>query len=237
MVLASSAMFGQAALIALIIGDKVATEKFNISMEAGGGLNSFSEITSDSKAGLALNFGIGCNIMLNENWYLNPTIYFLAKRSLRLEDASVIDNEFSSGFPATSDGMLTLNYIDFPLFINYRVNNSPWRVGIAPQISFSPKLTVEYEFSDNESFKRVDKDNVEPVVFGMLASVSYVVSTGRNGKGLTIALRYYQGMTDTYKNDYLLANSSSKGSYVGLNLSFPFITDELAEKNKKPDTN
>ena len=55
----------------MIFGDKVASENFNLSLLIGGNLASVSNV-DDSKLYFGLNFGLGCNIKLNEKLYLTP---------------------------------------------------------------------------------------------------------------------------------------------------------------------
>ena len=79
-------MSGQAAIIALIFGDKVASEQFNISLELGGNFSYFSEMEDISQFKYGLNFGIAGNVQLNESWYLIPSAFFLSKRTFDFKD-------------------------------------------------------------------------------------------------------------------------------------------------------
>ena len=120
----------QAALFALIFGDKVASEKFNISLEIGGTFPGYTNLDSNSNMGI--NFGIGGNLKLSKNWYLRPNIYFLANRNLELDAFSL-----SSGNPTLNAQFedvptkIKMNFIDVPIFITYRTNDEKY------QFSFS----------------------------------------------------------------------------------------------------
>ncbi len=225
----------QAAIVAFLIGDKVATEKFNISMEIGSGLTAFSNVDGKNRPAIGMNFGMACNMALNENWYLNPAIYFFSQRSLVLSDAAIYTGDETEIMEATADARLNVQYIDIPILANYQFSDSPWRVGLGPQISFPTNSSILYELNDSEAYKVNSEDATENVEFGVIAALSYVVSYGRHGKGLTVGLRYYQGLTDTFDDSFYISNENNNlASYFALNLSFPFITDELAEKNVRP---
>jgi hypothetical protein len=232
--LISSSVSGQAAIVALIFGDKVASEKFNISLEAGVGSAFFSEVETDFRIGGAFQFGIGANIKLNDNWSISPNAYFLSTRNITLKDAPVFQGESVLIQPEFADARITVKYIDVPLFVYYRFNNSRFRIGIAPQISFRTNARAGYEFDTlEESYSATIKESTEPIDFGLVSAVSYVLGESRSGKGLIFSLRYYQGFTDVYKDSYQLLSSQNRSSYIGIAASFPFVTDEIAAKNLK----
>ena len=62
----------QAGLIALVLGDKVATEKFNLSMELGSVWSSYSDVSGSKRNKPGLAFGIAGNVKLSEHWFLSP---------------------------------------------------------------------------------------------------------------------------------------------------------------------
>ena len=112
----------QAALAAILFGDKVASENFNIGMEFGALLANIADAPG-SRPKIGFNFGISTNIKLNENWSLHPSAYFISSRGGKLETLSLASNdpELNSKFqevPAT----VWVNYIDFPVKQRPRVN-------------------------------------------------------------------------------------------------------------------
>ena len=76
---------GQAAIVALLFGDQVASEKFNISMEAGGVFAHYANLSDTKRSRMGINFGIGANLKLSENWFFSPQVYFLAARNIRFK--------------------------------------------------------------------------------------------------------------------------------------------------------
>lgn len=216
---------GQAALLALIFGDQVASEQFNLSLELGWNYSTISNFEELKRAN-AVNFGLGTNFKLSEKFYLSPTVYFLSKRSLKFNSYSlntgndILDMEFQN-----TSGESNISYIDIPVLLWYQMNKV--RLGIGPQVSFLTNSTLLFKGADGDFTQNV-KDQTNSTDYGIMASVSYELGKARRGKGLFIQLRYYQGFTNIYKNPINV--DSNVGSYFSIHLSLPFITDELAQK-------
>jgi len=210
----------QAALFALIFGDKVATENFNIGLEIGFPYNSISSI-DDSSANLGLHFGISGNIKISEKWSMNPTIFFLSKRNIKTDRFSL--NSSNASLNAEFVNVPTdfsVNYIDVPIFFNYNFPKKPYKIGIAPQISFRNDATAIFSNGDGD-FEYNIKDQTESIDYGFIAQVGYIMGKGGQGKEIHIQLRYYQGLADVFKNDFI--SSTNNASYLSLHLSIPFI--------------
>lgn len=224
-----TALQAQAALFALLFGDKVASEKFNISLEFGVTQPFYSNLDNNDRSKLGVNFGIGGNLKLSENWFFNPNIYFLARRNLQLDSFSLstgnpnLDSQF-----ANAETNVTLNYIDVPLLVTYQTNNKKYRFALGPQISFLQKSRAEFMRPEG-SFTQNFDGYTEDVDYGLMADFAYVLGKAHKGKGIIVHLRYYHGFTDILKDQISTQNNNS--SYLSLHLTLPFITDELAEKN------
>lgn len=232
-VMLSISLHSQAALFAILFGDKVASEKFNISLEAGGTFPNYSKISNTDRSKLGINFGIGGNLKLSENWFLSPNIYFLAKRNIQLKDFSL--NTSNPALNAQFVGVpteVTLSYIDIPVFIHYQTNNKKYRFGVAPQISLLQKSRGIFSNSSGDFTQNFD-GQTRDVDYGMMASFGYVLGKAHKGRGVHLYLRYYHGFTDIL-ND-ALSTQNNRSNYLSLHLSLPFITDELAKKNLRDE--
>ena len=220
---------GQAAIVALLFGDQVASEKFNISLEAGGTFTNYTNIPDTKRSKMGINFGIGANLKLTENWYFSPNIYFLAARNVRFKTYSLetgkpgLDAEFND-VPATVD----LRYMDIPVFFSYQTNNKKFRYSLGPQVSFLRNAKATYSGEDGE-FNQDFKSFLNTVDYGAIADICYVLGKANKGKGVFVHARYYYGFADIF-NDKLSADVNRMG-YFSLHLSLPFITEELAAKN------
>ena len=220
---------GQAAIVALLFGDQVASEKFNISMEAGGVFANYANMYDTKRSRMGINFGIGANLQLAQNWYFSPQVYFVTTRNVRFKTYSLatgkpgLDEEFMN-VPA----MLNFRYTEIPILFSFQTKNRKFRYSLGPQISFLQKATATFSGEEGE-FKQDFASYVNKVDYGPVADVCYILGKAMKGRGIFVHARYYYGLTDVF-NDKLSADVNRTG-YFSLHLSLPFITDELAAKN------
>ncbi|WP_103070158.1 porin family protein [Aquimarina sediminis] len=228
MIIATQTAFSQAAILAAIFGDKVASEKFNLSLELGVPLNSFSNIENLSSSS-GINFGIAGNIKLSKNWYASPTVYFLSKRSAEIEDISLnTTNPNLNSLYQNVNADLLVKYIDVNTFIYYQFNNSGIRIGLSPQVSFRQEATITYK-NELGRFEQNINSKVNKIDYGALFNLGYYFKSGNKGKGIMVHFRYYQGFSNVFNNDLFKGNN--KSNYFSIHISLPFITEELAMKN------
>ncbi len=217
----------QAAIIALIFGDQVASEHFNLSMEVGGNFSQYSDLSDINQNKFGINFGIAGNIMLSQNWFLSPTAYFLSSRNIGVKSYSLhtASSSLNENF-TDKEALIKLKYIDVPVIISYQTNNKKFRFGLGPQISFLTDANMIID-GDYGKFNEDYKSEIEDLDYGILSSIGYSLGEARKGKGLFIQLQYYQGFADVFKE----ATGMNRGSYFSVHISLPFITEELAQKN------
>lgn len=222
---------GQAAIIAILFGDKVASENFNISMEVGGAYANFSDLDNVDWAKFGLNFGIAGNARLSKNFFVSPGIYFLARRNMLISSFNLntgtpeLDQQFQN-----VSGELSLSYIDIPILLSYQTNNKKFRFSLAPQISILQDADAIYKGESGDFHSNLRSD-LESVDYGGMIDIAYVLGKAHKGRGIFIHARYYQGFTDVIKTS--VSPSNNQISFFSFHLSLPFITDELAEKNLK----
>ncbi len=228
LMITSQTAFSQAAILAAIFGDKVASEKFNLSLELGVPFNNFSNIENLS-SNSGINFGIAGNVKLSENWYISPTAYFLSKRTAKLESFTLNTNDSNlNALYQNVSADLLVKYIDVNAFVYYQFNNSGFRIGAAPQISFRQNASITYK-GELGDFTQDVKPQINKTNYGALFNLGYYFKTGNKGKGLMLNLRYYQGFTDVFED--ALFSGNNKSNYFSIHISLPFITEELAKKN------
>lgn len=216
----------QAALFALIFGDKVASENFNVGLEVGAPITFISNAASTS-AKTGITFGIAGNIKLNDNWSLSPAAYFLSRRGGKFDALSLMSNdvELNDKFRNVPTE-LTTSYIDVPVFLNYRFTDSPFKIGVAPQISFRTGSDAVFSNAQGD-FKTSVKDVTNSTDIGLIFQVGYVFFFKKLNKEVHLQLRYFQGFNDIYDNSFVAGSNTSK--YVGLALSLPFIAKNETE--------
>jgi hypothetical protein len=225
-----TASYGQAALIVLILGDKVATEQFHLSIDGALNLSTFSGM-EDSKLGTGVNFGLGTHIKLGEKWHLKPEFKPLSRKKA----TSIIPISAVPGELTIDESKLTLNYIDIPVFLQYNVTPQ-FYVSAGPQISF---LTSAYQYSTGklgdgtESTIKIDTESsFKTVDFSFPAEVGYTLklATKRSTSKMDVNVfaRYEYGFLEIFKDPAL---GSSRISLFQIGLSLPFIksAEELAK--------
>ncbi|WNJ20666.1 outer membrane beta-barrel protein [Pontibacter sp. G13] len=211
---------GQAAILAMIFGDKVASENFYLSLEIGGNLADIPPFPR-SKRLVAVNFGLGINIKLKDKWYIVPQFLPLQPKGYRYE-GSLESGVFElDSLYSNVDIKRTISYIDVPLYLYYRPYRR-WGIGVGPKIGFMTNASDYYE-SELANLEVFVKDEVNSVDFGIAIDIALELIAARKGKGLYLHFNYYQGFTQVQK--FL----PGQNSVIGISASFPFITDELAE--------
>jgi hypothetical protein len=220
---------GQAAILALLFGDQVASENFNLSLELGVAQPWFTNLDGTDRSKLGINFGIGTNIKLSDNWFICPNAYFLANRGIQLQAATPLSaNPELNMLFANSETAINLRYIDVPVFLHYQTDNEKFRFGVAPQISFLSNAEAIYDGPDGE-FKEDLKDEMSSIDYGFIGNITYILGKAHKGRGVHLHLRYYQGLGSIFDSGF--SSEDVRAQYVSLHLSLPFITDELAAKN------
>ncbi len=221
LLMTSNLVSGQAALLALIFGDKVASENFNLSMEIGGNFSHFSSLENFDGSRLGINFGLSGNIKLSERFYLSPGIFFLGNRNIKFNNLSL-----QSPSPTLNENFdnvateLNMNYYDVPLLFSYLNNKGNFKYSLGPQFSFLKKSEMVYlgkqgEFTEDFGYNTKSND------FGIIADIGYIFKNFNGNKDMHIHARYYFGTHDIFKSNFSSAKNNC--SYFSVILSFPFV--------------
>jgi hypothetical protein len=228
-----TAGYGQAALIVLILGDKVATEQFHLSIDGAINLSNYPGL-EEGKMGGGVNFGLGTHIKLGEKWHLKPEFKPLSrKKATSVNTIIPVPGEIT-----ISESKLTLNYIDIPVFIQYNITPRLF-VSAGPQVSFltsASQISTGKIEDDKESTIKIDSksffNNVNysfPVEAGYTLSLKSKRTT--SSMDINIFGRYEYGFSEIFKDPEA---GSSKISLFQIGLSMPFIksAEELAKSKK-----
>jgi hypothetical protein len=232
-----AASYGQAALIVLILGDKVATEQFHLSIDGALNLSSFTGI-EEAKMGAGVNFGLGTHIKLGEKWHLKPEFKPLSRKKATsintINSVPGVPGEFT-----IKESKLTLNYLDIPVLLQYNITPQ-FYLSAGPQVSF---LTGANQFSTGdlsdgkESTIKIDVKSYFQTVnvsFPVEAGYTLRLATKRSTSKMDINIfaRYEYDFLEIFKDP---ATGSSKISLFQIGLSMPFIktADELAKTKNK----
>jgi hypothetical protein len=222
--------YGQAALLVLILGDKVATEKFHMSID--GALNLASlENPGFGKTSLGINFGLGTHLKLGDKWYLEVDFKPLSQKGAKSVNPLI---QIPSDI-VTSSTDLRLNYIDVPLLLQYKIA-SKFFVAAGPQISFLTSASQNSEgvsSGGDISAKQNTKSFFNNVDYSIAGELRYSLTLKRKGSKVDVDAftRYSYGLTEIFKDSGV---GSAKTSNFQLGLSFPFIKspEKLAKSGK-----
>jgi len=209
---------GQAALIVLLLGDKVATEKFHLSVDAGLNISSLPGLKQQQSTH-GLYFGLGTFIKLNVKWALTPEFKPLSPRGAN-QVAPLRDYATSLSSATYS---FELNYIDVPVLVQYKISEKLF-ASAGPQISFLTSATQvatgNIPAGTTVDIKEKMKSNFSSTYFSFPIEAGYHVSDARKGKGMDVKIRYAIGLSNMIAaTNY----GSSNGSTFQVFLSFPFI--------------
>jgi hypothetical protein len=224
---------GQAALIILILGDKVATENFHLSIDAGLNLSNYPGLENGKTAG-GVNFGLGTHIKLGEKWHLKPEFKPLSRKGVRnITSITSVPPDLS-----VEENKLKLNYIDVPVYLQYNVTPLLF-FSAGPQVSF---LTGANQYSSgklengNETTIKIStQSSFNTVNFSFPVEAGYMLKLATKRSTTTmdinIFVRYEYGFLEIFKDP---AIGSSKISSFQIGASLPFIKspEELAQGKK-----
>ncbi|UCE42052.1 MAG: PorT family protein [Candidatus Aminicenantes bacterium] len=220
----------QAALLVLLLGDKVASENFYFSIKAGGNFASLSGI-DDTKTYSGFNFGLLATIKINEKFSLVPEFAPLSPKGAKNIPLRPTGNSSLDALLQNSPNTVrALNYIDIPVVAKYHVNER-LSVGAGPYLSILTSATdvfkAEVFNQDDLSFEDNIKPDLRSLDYGVVFEASISLSNARGGKGLVIHTRYQMGLSDILKDN---PGDSIKNSAFQVFVSFPFIKSAEAEE-------
>lgn len=221
--LGQGALKGQAALLVLIFGEKVATENFYFSLKAG--LN-YSMISGygEGRNRLGATFGLVNNIRINDRWYFTPEFLPLSARGksgvpILTTGKTELDTLLIS--PESTDRRL--NYLDIPLLFRYHVRPK-FRISVGPVVSFLTSATDNYRsepINNTVLTTEIDiSDALSKVDVGMVLDLSIVLSPPKNGKGVNLFLRVNQGFLDISRED---DGNRFTHTLLQVGATFPFV--------------
>jgi hypothetical protein len=224
-IITTSTCKAQAALLVLIFGDKIATEKFHTSIDAG--LN-FSRMPGldNTKMRYGLYFGLGTFLKLNDKWAFTPEFKPLSLRGAHKITPLFVYNDISD--PQYD---LRLNYIDIPFMVQYKIKPN-FFVSVGPQISFLTKAEQETSGKTSLANQQVTvsedfKSSFNPLYLSFPVEVGYSFPELIPGHGMDIKIRYCIGINDVIKDQ---AYGSSRLSSWQVFACFPFIKKEGEKK-------
>jgi len=216
---------GQAALLVLIFGDKVATENFHFGLK--GGLN-FANLSGIDDTGTkrGFNFGLLANIKLSERWSVVPEFAPLSQKGAK--DIPYV----LSGLPPVDgvinppdESQMNLNYLDLPVVVQYRIGDR-LTLGTGPAfailLSSSNQFTRRFREEDQLVYTESSQIDWNWLDVGWSGEVRFTLIDPSQGTGVILHGRYTKGFSDIIKDNPAdpITNSNFQ-----IFVSVPFMKD------------
>ncbi|MDB4582689.1 PorT family protein [Draconibacterium sp.] len=210
-------------LISLLLGDKLNSDGLEFGLE--GGLN-ITEISGfeDTKSMSNFNLGFYFDIRMKDQFYLYTGVQ--VKSNYGMRNLTENDLEFleAKTYPVEGKYKQKVSAFMVPILANYKFDNH-WYVEVGPQLGLSYKGWVEFT-SDVDNVETRIKDYNDNLLNWFNAGIA--IGTGYKllkGQGWTVGVRYYQGLTNAYKN-----RSGTLPNSFHLKVNIPIGAGKVSEK-------
>jgi len=193
-------------LISLLLGDKLNSPGLEFGLEGGfnwstlGGMQSHTPLST-------FNLGFYFDIQLKNQWYLNTGVLVKSKLGLAKLGQNDLDFLQTETYTEQGDYHQVINYFLLPVLGKYKFKEHLY-LETGPQFGLMHKAYVEY-ISDVDGIeariRETNKDDIHRIDAGLMGGIGY---TFIKGKGLTIGLKFYYGLTNVYKERTSTGNRS-----------------------------
>jgi hypothetical protein len=228
-----SVSYGQAGVLVLILGDKVATENFYLSIDGALNVSTLPGL-DEYKTIVGVNYGLGVHIRLNDKWFLKPEFKPLSRKgATKINPITSVSGDFT-----IDETKIKMNYIDFPILVQYNITPKLY-VSAGPEISFVTDANQFVYGSQTDGLETTVKINTKSFFnktnfsFPVEAGYCFTLSTKKSSTKIRVNVfaRYEYGFMEIFKDP---AVGSANISLFQFGLSLPFIkkAGESAEINK-----
>lgn len=217
----SQASTAQATYIVLIFGDKIATDKTHLTIEAGLNHSQMPGLEGSS-AKLGFYYGMGVFMKINDKWAFTPEFkpfsYRGADKVKPISPYDIDDAKYS----------LSLNYLDIPLLFQYKIAPKLY-VTTGPQINIllSAKQRGYGFVTDTKRTIKISEDyydTFEPYYFSWPAEIIFHIPDVIKTQDIELKGRY----SVSFNN--VIADKSYGSSHITMMqfiLSIPFLKDDV----------
>jgi hypothetical protein len=224
-----SASYGQAGVLVLILGDKVATENFYLSIDGALNISTLPGL-DEYKTSIGVNYGLGVHIKLSDKWFLKPEFKPLSRKgATKVNPITSVASDFT-----VDETKIKMNYIDFPILLQYNITPKLF-VSAGPQISFVTDVNQYIYGTQADGLETTVKANTTSYFnktnfsFPVEAGYSFTLTNKKSTSELKVNVfaRYEYSFIEIFKDP---AVGSANISLFQAGLSLPFI--KKAEKAK-----
>lgn len=212
-------------LIAILFGDKLSSEKFELGIRLAGNFAGLTNIT-DSKTRRGLGFGLYGTIKMNEKFSLQPEFLFRSPMGAKGISPVLTGDPNLDLLIVDADVTTQLTYISIPVLAKYSFRENV-SFGIGPQFGILTSAKNKYVAEVFEADDLVFNDNVKSQFqsfdVGLVFNLEFKL---QRKKGINVNLRYYLGLTDTIKNN---PGDAVKNSVIQIAVGIPMGKKEKDE--------
>ena len=219
-------------LITLLLGDKLNSDGLEFGLE--GGVN-WMQITGLETNAFAHKFNLGFyfDIRIKNQWSFYTGVLVksdlgvdkLTDNDLNLLGASIYKDS-NNNQRLAGDYSHKMNYFLVPALLRYKFKNHIF-AEFGPQFGLMYNSWIEFESNVDgidAIFKEYNKEKINKIDAGIMFGLGYRLM---KGTGWTLAVKYYYGLVDVYKDI-----SNTKNSSVFLELYIPIGAGEKPTKTK-----
>jgi hypothetical protein len=218
------------ALLMLLFGDKLSTEKFQMGINAAVTASDIAGIT-DAKFRYSWAFGAFGEVKFNEDWFLHFNL--TAKTPGGAKNVQPFEDIIPAIDTLTTDISITrsFNYITLPVYIKYRLG--PIKIGVGGQIGYLTSASDVYSgytfLGDDLTMDRDIRDKLNHWDAGVTGIVDYYLNQEAKMKSMRISLTYYYGLMDILKDN---PGDPWKNSVFMLSIAIPMGGSDDVEEVK-----
>jgi len=225
-----SSSYGQAGLLVLILGDKVATENFYLSIDGALNISTLPGL-DEYKTNFGVNYGLGVHIRLSDKFYLKPEFKPLSRKgATKVNPITSVASDFT-----VDETKIKMNYMDFPILLQYNITPKLF-ISAGPQISFVTDVNQFIYGTQADGLETTVKANTTSFFyktnfsFPVEAGYSFTLTNKKSTSKLKVNVfaRYEYGFIEIFKDP---AVGSANVSLFQAGLSLPFIKS-ASEKAK-----
>lgn len=196
------------ALLIILFGDKLSTEKFQLGINADLVWSSLTN-TGDASPRFSWAFGAYGEIKLSDHWHLQPELTVKTPAGAKGLPVTTPGSPFSSPTgDATLDsiraaGTVTrsANYLTLPLQVKYVTG--PFNIGVGGSVGIltgaSDELVTDVE-RGALNLKASSTDSLNTFDAGLVASLSYAFKPQLQMRSMRLDVKFYYGLTNTVKD-------------------------------------
>ncbi|NOR74486.1 MAG: outer membrane beta-barrel protein [Draconibacterium sp.] len=184
-------------LISLLLGDKLNSEGLEFGLEGGLNLTNISGF-DDTKSLGNFNLGFYFDIKMKDQWYFYTGVQ--VKSNFGMKNLSENDLEFLEADTYEAQGSYNqkLNTFMVPILVNYKFKNRIY-IEAGPQMGLVYNSWVEFTSNEDNKDAKIKDYNDNLINWfnaGLAGGVGYKL---KKNKGVTVGIRYYQGLTNVFK--------------------------------------